>query len=313
MASKVTEISQSDIGKRVTVRLRDGDGYRDIVGILQTPTSLINRHGQLIDFDPKAIHIWREIIDKPRTATSGAPLSIRIFELETAMAKTWRAKEEELIGGWLFRADVGITRRANSALVLNHDSNFEHQIDELINWYRKRNLNPSVTLFPILHGSLDEELANRGFEHLHDSNVLVKDPEEYSVDFEYQCTKQPSDEWLSVQGDQKLADLFNRSDAKYLSLRQDGRIIAIGRIAFAEEWAVVSRIWVIPEIRGKGFGRKILTALEMESEGLKIALQVESKNQIAINLYESMGYKTHHVYRIRELRQQTNLIPNLAH
>ena len=283
--------------------MRDGSGYRDIVGYLQSTTSLLNRYGKLIEFAPQEIHIWKVIEEVPRTATSGAPLSIRIYELEAKMAKTWRAKEEELIDGWLFRADVGISKRANSALALNN----KKPVDEAISWYQKRHLFPAITLFPTIHSELDAELANRGFEFLHDCNVMVKEKGDTKLDFEYKCKDLPDQEWLKITGEEKLSDLFIRSDAKYVSINIDGKQTAAGRIAFSDDWAVLSRIWVTPEMRGKGFGRKILAALENESRNLKIALHVESRNETAINLYESSGYSTHHVYRVRELRQQKDL------
>ncbi len=47
-----TQVAQA-LGKRVTIRLRDTDGgFRDIVGVLQSETSLINRRGEVISFDP---------------------------------------------------------------------------------------------------------------------------------------------------------------------------------------------------------------------------------------------------------------------
>ncbi|NDA83654.1 MAG: cysteine--tRNA ligase, partial [Actinobacteria bacterium] len=61
----MAEISDSDIGKRVTIRLHDEPGYRDIVGHLLSQTSLKNRHGQIVNFDPKKIHLWREIVEVP--------------------------------------------------------------------------------------------------------------------------------------------------------------------------------------------------------------------------------------------------------
>jgi hypothetical protein len=53
------------IGKRVTVRLHDPEGgFRDIVGHLETPFSLRNRHGELIQFSHEQIFIWREVIER---------------------------------------------------------------------------------------------------------------------------------------------------------------------------------------------------------------------------------------------------------
>jgi len=53
------------IGTRVTIRLHDvGGGFRDIVGVLESGTSLRNRHGQLIEFSHSEIFIWRQVITK---------------------------------------------------------------------------------------------------------------------------------------------------------------------------------------------------------------------------------------------------------
>lgn len=296
-------ISESDIGKRVTIRLYDEPGYRDIVGQLISLTSLKNRHGQIVQFDPSQIYIWREINEVPRTATSGAPLSIRIRDLELIANETWKAKEEAQFGKWIFRADVGVTRRANSALILGD----ENHIDECIAWYRERNLNPTVTLVPALYEEIDEELERRGFKKLLDLDVMVKEGQERKVDYQYEVSDSPNEEWLAVHQDEKIKELLLKSPAKYLSIKNNGELIAIGRTAFAEDWALISRIWVKENYRGRGFGRKMLNALENESGGKKLALQVATTNLNAIKLYESSGYKLHHTCRFRAQSQQINL------
>jgi hypothetical protein len=53
------------MGKRVSIRLHEpGGGFRDIVGVLESPTTLRNRHGLLIEFSYDEIFIWREVIAK---------------------------------------------------------------------------------------------------------------------------------------------------------------------------------------------------------------------------------------------------------
>ncbi|CAB4710176.1 MAG: hypothetical protein F2766_00225 [Actinobacteria bacterium] len=65
MSQDLASQFQALIGKRVTIRLHDeGSGFRDIVGFLESPTSLRNRHGQLIEFSYSEIFIWREVIAK---------------------------------------------------------------------------------------------------------------------------------------------------------------------------------------------------------------------------------------------------------
>lgn len=296
------QISESDIGKRVTIRLHDAPGYRDIVGHLISPTSLKNRRGEIVQFDPAQIYIWREISDVPRTATSGAPLSVRIYDLERIANETWKAREEAHIGNWIFRADVGVTRRANSALILGSDNH----IDEVISWYRERDLQPTVSLIPALNEELDSELERRGFKKLLDLEVMVKDPVSTRVGFAYEISEEPTEEWLAIHNDQKIKTLLSTKGAKHLTLKENGELIGIGRIAFAKDWAVISRIWVSPDKRGKGFGRKILQALEAESNGAKLALQVQLDNLEAFELYKSAGYISHHSGRFRSQSPQIN-------
>ena len=291
------QISESDIGKRVTIRLHDAPGYRDIVGHLLSPTSLKNRHGEIVQFDPAHIYIWREIVDVPRTATSGAPLSIRIYDLERSANKTWPAKEELIVGNWIFRADVGVTRRANSALILGSDNH----TDQMIAWYQGRGLTPTVSLVPGINQELDADLEYRGFKKLLDLEVLVKDPVEAKVDFDYEISNEPSAEWLAIHGDEPIKNLLTKSNAKHLTIKERDKVIAIGRIAFADDWAVLSRIWVTEEERGKSYGRKMLQALEAQSAGAKLALQVRMENSEAYELYKSAGYLNHHSCRFRAL------------
>lgn len=53
------------IGKRVSIRLHDPEGgFRDIVGYLESSTTLRNRHGILIEFSHSEIFIWREVLLK---------------------------------------------------------------------------------------------------------------------------------------------------------------------------------------------------------------------------------------------------------
>lgn len=55
------EVSRA-LGKRATLRLRDSDGgFRDIVGVLQSETELINRRGEIITFNPDDIALMRVI------------------------------------------------------------------------------------------------------------------------------------------------------------------------------------------------------------------------------------------------------------
>jgi N-acetylglutamate synthase len=65
MPSELESTFTALIGKRVSIRLHDPEGgFRDIVGHLESTTSLRNRHEELIEFSHDEIFIWREVITK---------------------------------------------------------------------------------------------------------------------------------------------------------------------------------------------------------------------------------------------------------
>jgi cysteinyl-tRNA synthetase len=71
-----TQIAQA-LGKRATIRLRDSDGgLRDIVGVLQSETELINRRGEVVNFNPDEAVAFRVIPVFNRRDVSTGSLSI---------------------------------------------------------------------------------------------------------------------------------------------------------------------------------------------------------------------------------------------
>jgi len=87
MASMTLRTQIADaVGKRVTIRLRDGDGaFRDIVGVLQTGESLVNRRGELISFNPdEAAHLRIIPVFNRRNTSSG---QLHIYDTMTRTVK----------------------------------------------------------------------------------------------------------------------------------------------------------------------------------------------------------------------------------
>jgi cysteinyl-tRNA synthetase len=71
-----TQIAKAH-GKRATVRLRESDGgFRDLLGVLQSETSLVNRHGETITFNPDDVVAFRVIPVFNRRDISTGSLSI---------------------------------------------------------------------------------------------------------------------------------------------------------------------------------------------------------------------------------------------
>ncbi len=300
------------IGKRVTIRLIDGDGYRDIVGILQDSTSLINRHGEKIDFAEEKIAIWREVVAPPDRAGSGAPLSNRIMELELLSNKTWPAPTRIQRGGWLYRSANGFSFRANS--VLPHGKapygeplkDLDEEIDFCIDYYQKLGLKPTIAVPLPIFQELDLKLGSLGWKAEIKAHFLVKDISGTDLadnhGFELTVNPELTPEWIALQGDGAIKEIMQAYPASYLSLIFENEIIGTARIAVHESWAIVTRLFIKEEFRGKGLSKLIMESAShcaAQQGATKISLQVDGSNFVALALYAGLGYKIHHSYNYR--------------
>jgi putative acetyltransferase len=88
---------------------------------------------------------------------------------------------------------------------------------------------------------------------------------------------------------------FSGAGSAFVVARQDRRPVGCGAIRqFAPGVAEIKRIFVEPETRQRGIGRKILAALEMIGRDFGYhALQLETglRQPAAIRLYETAGYQ----------------------
>ncbi len=64
------------IGQRLTLRLHDPEGgYRDLVGVLESPTTIRKRSGEIVDFDPQQIAIVHPIKEMSHKELAAVRLS----------------------------------------------------------------------------------------------------------------------------------------------------------------------------------------------------------------------------------------------
>ena len=57
----------SDIGSKVSIRLFEPEGgFRDLLGILESPSSVRKKSGELVSFDASRIALWK-VVESPRS------------------------------------------------------------------------------------------------------------------------------------------------------------------------------------------------------------------------------------------------------
>jgi GNAT superfamily N-acetyltransferase len=296
------------IGKRLTIRLHEASGgYRDIVGILESPSTLRHKDGREITFSQNEIAIYREIIPLSESAGKGAPLSIRIIELEKLLNSTWSATEQIMHGQWLFRASGKYTMRANSVLPQGAppfgkpEKEIDEAIKDVITFYSERELEPIFHLPLPLYEELFNYLLAHGWREKLRAQVQVIDipVSEIDSDLVLEVSDRCNSEWLLVQGDEKLLDLMDKTQALYYILKKQDTAVAVLRAGISDDWAVISRLFVKPEYRGNKFSQELMHLVfrDLRLAGItKAALQVDLSSEAAIALYKGLGFRKHHEY-----------------
>jgi GNAT superfamily N-acetyltransferase len=97
-------------------------------------------------------------------------------------------------------------------------------------------------------------------------------------------------------GPPREASMFEPPDGVFLVVRDDdGRAVACGGIArFDESRGELKRMYVVPELRGRGLGRRLLDELEAEARRLGyrgVVLETGDLQPQALGLYRSFGYE----------------------
>lgn len=306
------------IGQRLTLRLHDPEGgYRDLVGVLESATTIRKRSGEIVEFDPQQIAIVHPIKEIVSKAGSGAPLSLRIAELEALSTLTWPPREIKEMGQWRIRISDGVTYRANSVFVAGPPPfgepglDIDDAIDQVEKIYAASELPAVFHLITPTYKEFADYLLNKGWKEKVGAAFMVCDITD-STDIAETLLKKnltlrnedsPTPEFLALHQDEILETIMNAYPARYLSICSDGITIATARMAISESWAIVTRLIVSESHRRQGLAELLMQAClgYSRAEGVqKMCLQVDRSNTGAEALYEKMGFRVHHTYSFIE-------------
>jgi GNAT superfamily N-acetyltransferase len=237
-----------------------------------------------------------------------------IRELELLGHNAWVAEEKLRLGGWLFRADHGVTRRANSVLPLDSPNlPLSLAVNSAIEFYICRELIPRFQMTEASQPSeLDSVLEQLGFSIGLQVDVWTA---QLSTLLSAQSVletinlPQITDDWIDTYNlasghepstmDVRLAIMERTRHPKmYARSMVDGVTAAVGFGVVELPWLGVFNIATHPDMRNRGAALAVNIALGLWARKLGAEysyLQVEIDNSPAKALYTKMGFK--HAYR----------------
>jgi ribosomal protein S18 acetylase RimI-like enzyme len=326
----VLRLGPGDVGSRVVVRrsLPEG-GYADVLGDLEhwdDERVVVRRaDGEVVEVDRARVVAGKPVPPAPsrRSRHPGVdqapsePVTARAaLVLEAVAARGWQPLHEERIGGWRLRASEGFTNRANSVLPLSGPGMaFDDALTRVEAWYAGHGLPARFQLASPGSDALDAELEDRGWTAYDPVDVMVAGAEAVLAGPERVGLPQVlveealTDDWLAVYHYRgrdlpKVAPRLLTSAAQqgFARVVEDGRTLAIGRVAVDVGWAGITAMEVAPDARRRGLGGEVLRALVSWGHahgGVRVYLQVAAENDAGRALYARHGFTRHHGYRYR--------------
>ena len=225
-------------------------------------------------------------------------------------AATWPAPRVVDVEGWRVGLSGGVTRRAGSTLPLGDVADLGAAVDRVERCYAQDGAPATFRVGdPGNPAGLTAELERRGYRRAAVTAVLVRDltdvppgPRPDRLHVEDEPAEPWLDVWLGGKGGHRDVSraIVAAAPARYLTATDEaGERVGVIRVAFAEDWAALSCLQVVPAARRRGLGRALTLAAtdEAVTAGARRAfLQVEQDNAGAARLYEGLGFTSAHRY-----------------
>ncbi len=241
---------------------------------------------------------------------------------EERIVNAWPAPSTLTIEGWVVRFANGYSGRANSASPLKPGATLSEGALALIEQlYAEAGLPPCIRLTPLTQPGMARRLSARGYRlrdasigmvaNLAGRNVTVVDG--------LAIAPRPTPDWIAAvaarqspdkNDPQKLAAIVTgvRLPAAFAALHVKDAPVALGMSVAERGMAEIGSVIVDPALRGQGHGRALIIGLMAWAQGQgchSAYLQVESRNAVAISLYESLGFAP--VYRYETWINETGI------
>ena len=263
-----------------------------------------------------------------------------IKKIEELSMNAWPSYKIELYDNWLIRFSHQYTYRTNCVEQVGPSSlDIEDKIAYCEEIYSKYRTPVSFKINPLQPASFDENLANKGYEIKHVTEVMTMSLDQFkpypSVTEEYELfgrnsnlptyVAYPNDIIVQLQDtitDDWISDLFRLNgttnpthkrivpsmfkaipkETIVAKIEIDGRMVASGLGILDRDHIGLYAIYVDVSCRRKNFARAICSTIlsQAQKKGAKYAyLQVVKGNTHARHLYETLGYEYFYTYWFR--------------
>jgi ribosomal protein S18 acetylase RimI-like enzyme len=231
--------------------------------------------------------------------------------LERAAAEAMPAPIVEALGEWQLRAAEGFTGRANSALPLGDPGMpFSEAVAAVVGFYERHGLPAQFDVPLPLGRPVARALAQLGWEPGQSVLVRVMDlPDLVAATppgAEFTLADRPSEQMLEIikgrRGDLPASAAHVLTAVPHLAFagyQESGALLCMARGTVTSRWLGLTFIETAPEARRRGLARAAMGALArwaQERGATRAFLQVSDNNTAALALYDSLGFRAHHLY-----------------
>ena len=239
-------------------------------------------------------------------------------EVEAIERATVAAVSPDAVGaieGWLLPFDHGTVSRARSAVPLHHAPAAEGTLERIEQGYAAQGLPPMLRLADLeCFDGLRAELEARRYRGAKPTLVQTTTLRRMQAvapagALPAEVDTAPDEAWAAlflgegfdpVDGAHRVRVLARAQGSLYASVREGGRTVAAGAMAFGHGWASVHGMRTDAAQRGRGLAGRVLAGLAqvaLERGFEKVFLQVEAQNDPALALYRRAGFETRWQYR----------------
>jgi len=219
---------------------------------------------------------------KPVPPRPSVRLRVSAREAESHAAPHWPGIEREPLGEWELRYEPEVRdrlrKRANSCLAMGDPGvGLPQAAEAVLAYYRDRGRTPMVQVE--VDSDADVWFTDAGWQVVAGGDSLFMLG---SVARARRLLPSVADASLTLEGERASADVGDKAHA---------------RAGLDGEWLGVHGLWVEPGSRRTGLARAVTAALlgwGAERGASTLWLHVETDNEPAIRLYESMGLDVHH-------------------